>query len=114
MVHGNHCGTVTASNFPDGDRLQTRQFVGAAQIVDGNGQVVARKQFSEGAGFVISDISWDTTNRKSANDFPSDYWIPELPDSYLNAWKNINPKGKLYYEDITLPYYKNAASHNEN
>ncbi|MGN6711644.1 carbon-nitrogen hydrolase family protein [Anaerocolumna jejuensis] len=109
IVHANHCGQVTALNFPYADKMQTRQLVGAAQIADGNGNVLARKNFFEGSGFVILDLSWDTNNRKKAGDFPAEYWIPNLPDSYIRAWETINPKGKLYYETVTLPYYKNYA-----
>lgn len=108
VVHANHCGKVTASNFPSADKLQTRQFVGAAQIVDGSGQVLARRIFSEGGGIVAADIFWDTSKRKTADEFPDKYWIPDLPDSYLHAWDTINPKGKLYYNTVALPYYKNC------
>lgn len=106
VIHANHCGKVTALNFPDADKMQTRQFVGAAQIADGNGHILARKHFFEGGGFVLSDILWDTADRKRAHDFPSNYWIPDLPDSYKHAWEAVNPKGKHYYETVTLPYYK--------
>lgn len=108
VVHANHCGKVTALHFPAADKMQTRQFVGAAQIVNGCGQVLAAKPFSEGGGFVISDISWDTSNRIKARSFPSQYWIPDLPDSYIHAWEALNPRGKHYYETIALPYYKSC------
>lgn len=65
IVHANHCGIVTAYNFPNADKLQTRQFVGAAQIVDGTGQVLARRNFFEGGGFVIADILLNTTCQKT-------------------------------------------------
>ena len=106
VIHANHCGKVTALNFPKADKMQTRQFVGAAQIADGSGHVLARKHFWEGGGFVISDISWDTAYRKRASDFPSKYWIPDLPDSYVHAWETVNPQGKHYYDTVVLPYYK--------
>ncbi len=105
VVHANHCGKVTALNFPHADKTQTRQFVGAAQIADGTGRVLGRRDFSQGGGFVLSDITWDTRHRP-ANAFPPDYWIPELPPSYLHAWEAVNPQGKRYYETVALPYYK--------
>lgn len=106
IIHANHCGQVTAFNFPNANKLQTRQFVGAAQIADGQGRVLARRQFFEGEGLVVSDISWNTSNRQRVEDFPPDYWIPNLPDSYIHAWETINPKAKLYYETVALPHYK--------
>mgnify|MGYP000424574917 CR=1 FL=1 len=106
VVHANHCGKVTAFHFPDADTMQTRPFVGAAQIVDGNGHVLARRTFSEGGGLVISDIPWVADGRKRANDFPSRYWVFDLPDSYIQAWETVNPQGRQYYETVALPYYK--------
>ena len=109
VVHANHCGKVTALNFPKADKMQTRQLVGAAQIADGNGRVLQRKHFSEGGGFVISDINWDYSVRKRPRELPSKYWIPDLPDSYIRAWEEVNPKGKRYYETVALPHYKAAV-----
>jgi hypothetical protein len=82
---------VTALNFPHADKTQTRQLVGAAQIADGTGRVLARRDFSEGGGYVLSDITWDT-GIGPRNAFPPDYWIPELPASYLRAWEVVNPR----------------------
>ena len=106
VIHANHCGEVTAFNFPDANLRQTRQLVGATQIIDGNGGVLIRRHFYEGGGFVISNITWDSNNRKKLKAFPLEYWIPKLPDSYLNAWETFNPKGKQYYETVALPYFK--------
>lgn len=106
IIHANHCGKIMANNFPDSDKVQTRQLVGATQIIDGNGHVLAKRHFSEDAGIVISDISWDTSKRIEERDFPNKYWIPDLPEAYINAWDTINPKAKIYYENVALPYYK--------
>lgn len=108
VVHANHCGIVAGFNFPDADKLQTRKFVGAAQIVDGNGQVLAKRNFFEGGGFVMAEILWKNSSRNAERIFPDKYWIPDLPDSYIHAWDTINPKGKQYYKEVALPYYKNC------
>ena len=108
VVHANHCGIVTGFNFPDADKLQTRKFVGAAQIVDGKGQVLAKRNFFEGGGFVEAEILWNTSKRNAERVFPDKYWIPDLPDSYIHAWDTINPKGRQYYKTVALPYYKSC------
>lgn len=105
VAHACHCGKVTAQSFPDGDKIQTRRLVGAVQITDGDGHVLARRDFSQGAGLVISDISWDSATRQKTRTYPPDYWIPDLPTSYKNAWETLNPKGKHFYNTVTLPYY---------
>lgn len=89
------------------DQLQTRRFLGGAQIIGGDGNVIRRKDFSSGAGFVIADVPIKTGIRKKHTTYPSDYWIPDLPFSYLNAWNTTNPKAKEYYNSISLPYYLN-------
>ena len=48
LIHANHCGTVAAYNFPTNNKLQTRRFVGATQAIDGEGNIVARREFCEG------------------------------------------------------------------
>lgn len=106
IIHANHCGKVQAYNFPMADKIQTRQFVGAAQIVDANGHVLTRKHFFEGEGFVISEVLLDVNTPKRSINFPSKYWIPDLPSSYIQAWEIINPQGKQYYETVARPYYK--------
>lgn len=105
IVHASHCGQVTANHFPDAETVQTRQLVGAAQIVDGTGHVLDQRPFIEGGGVVLADISWDVANREKEKEFSSAYWIPNLPDSYLQAWEHANPIGKRYYEEVALPYY---------
>ena len=106
VVHANHCGEVTALNFPKADKLQTMQLVGATQIIGSHGEIIVKKPFSDGAGFAMSDISWDKNKRKRVKSPSKRYWIPDLPDEYINAWENANPKGKHYYETVALPYYK--------
>jgi len=107
VVYATHCGTATALHFPDGEKTQTRRFVGSAQIINGNGQVLVRKPFSEGGGFVMAEMSWNPSSRKKPDHFPARYWVPELPDSYIRAWETANPIGKQYYNTVALPYYQN-------
>ena len=105
VIHANHCGKITSYNFPANDRLQTRQFVGAAQIIDADGKIIKRRGFNEGEGFVIAEVALNNTERKAANINPDRYWIPTLPDSYIKAWQEINPIGSAYYKEHMLAYY---------
>lgn len=105
VIHANHCGRITAFNFPDSDKLQTRQLVGATQIIDSDGVAIIRKNFSEGEGIIVADISIGNKERKIETVDGTRYWIPSLPNSYIKAWENINPIGHAYYEQYMLPYY---------
>lgn len=107
VVHANHCGKITAYRFPAFNQLQTRQLVGAAQIIDESGNIIARRCFFDGDGIISSELTWDTSIRKNTSAIPSKYWIPDLPDSYIAAWEQMNPIGKQYYNNTALPYYRN-------
>ena len=107
VIHANHCGMVTALRFPAGDAQQTRQLVGAAQIVSGDGTVLARRGFEQGSGMVTAEISPAAAQLSHPlEQLPSQYWIPDLPLSYLHAWQTLNAQGQAYYETTAQPYYK--------
>ena len=109
VIHASHCGAIISFNFPKEDALQTRQFVGGTQIIDKDGNIIARRKFDEGEGILLENISYETTNHKSADLLDDRYWIPNLPESYIHAWETINPMAKIYYENVSLPYYKNNS-----
>lgn len=104
LIHASHCSTFTAPSFPKADRLQTRRMVGAAQIIDATGTVVARS-FQQGEGVVTAEII-PRKNTRTAIDTAGRYWIPDLPEAYLQAWQKNNELGREYYQTIALPYYK--------
>lgn len=105
-IHAAHCGKAAGYHFPAADKMQSRHFVGSAQIIDQYGRRLEERSFSEGEGLVYGDINWDPSAKKLAKAFPEKVWIPDLPESYLQAWETINPQGKHYYETVALPYYK--------
>ena len=107
VIHSGHCGKITAYNFPKADKLQTRQLVGAAQIIDADGNIIARRPFGDGEGMIITDIDFGKTKRREADIENEKYWIPDLPEAYLRAWDEINPLGEEYYKNTALPYCKN-------
>lgn len=109
VVHASHCSKFTAYNFPQADKLQSRQMVGAAQIIDGNGKVISRRTFDKGEGFVISNIQTEQCPKNESDWNTEQYWIPNLPQSYLSAWEKYNPLGQDYYKNVSLPYYKSSC-----
>jgi len=106
LVHANHCGTITAYNFPDGDRPVTRRLIGAAQIIGRQGKVIRQRRFDEGEGLVVADIAPDRSKREPAEIDAEKYWIPDLPEPYRNAWDKINPAAQRYYREQMLPLYR--------
>jgi predicted amidohydrolase len=111
VIHANHCSQFTSYNFPQADKLQTRQMVGAAQIINANGEIIARRTFDKGEGFVMSDIQTEVCLQTDTTKKLDHYWIPNLPQSYLSAWEKYNFLGKEYYKKVSLPYYKSITTH---
>lgn len=106
MIHANHCGHVTAPDFPNAFSTQTVGMVSAAQVIGADGRTLASRAPQEGAGLVIADLAWGAGKRRPA-DIPGDaYWIEDLAPAYLHAWTHDNEKGRRYYHDTALPYYQ--------
>lgn len=105
VIHSSHCGKVTALSFPNSEIYQTRQLVGAAQIIDKNGIIIAKRSFEQGEGFVFAEMQWDKEEKASTTITTSKYWIPNLPEEYISAWERNNAIGKDYYENISLSLY---------
>lgn len=105
VIHSNHCGKVTAVDFYDEKNPFTFQMVGATQIIDENGNVIARQSFDEGEGMVISEISLKRGKKKPADINYSKYWIEDMPDQYIYAWENYSGICKDYYNNVAKPYY---------
>ncbi len=106
VVHASHCGKITAFNFPSENQMKTRQLVGASQIIDEQGNILARRNFDEGEGLIFADIDICKHLKSPSNMMNDSYWIPNLPDTYIKAWNEMNPLGECYYQQHALPYYK--------
>jgi predicted amidohydrolase len=106
VIHSNHCGKVTAVDFYDEKNPFTFQMVGAAQIIDENGNIIARKSFDEGEGMVISEISLDRGKRRPADISFDKYWVENMQEPYIYAWENYSSICEDYYNKVANPYYK--------
>jgi predicted amidohydrolase len=106
VIHSNHCGKVTAVDFYDEKNPFTFQMVGAAQIIDENGNIIARKSFDEGEGMVISEISLDKGKRRTADISCDKYWVEDMQEPYIYAWENYSCICEDYYNKVANPYYK--------
>jgi len=105
VIHSSHCGKATAPCFPGNGMYQTRQFVGAAQIIDRNGTVIVKRSFEQGEGIVFAELSWNIASKTPITINASKYWIPDLPEEYIKAWERNNTIGENYYRNIALPLY---------
>lgn len=70
-------------------------YVGATQIVDAEGTVLASRNAAEGAGIVIADI--EIGAQEPAEPIEDTFWMPELPLALRAYWHHQNLCAKRYY-----------------
>lgn len=100
VVQASHCGQFdTDFMLVPGWRktLPYRtEFVGATQIVDAGGQVLARRDTREGPGLVMASVALG--QRAPAQPLPNRFWLPPLPPLMRAYWHQQNACAKRYYE----------------
>ncbi|SUH12185.1 Aliphatic nitrilase [Rhodococcus erythropolis] len=85
-------------------------YVGATQIVDAEGSVLASRNTAEGAGIVFADI--EIGARQPAEPIEEAFWMPELPLALRAYWHHQNICAKSYYRRTGRQAGLNAATSN--
>ncbi len=100
VLHASHCGRFR-SRLPLVPGLRASlpyesEFVGATQIVDADGRVIARRSTAEGPGIVsgVIRLRAETPVAELAQDR---YWIPPLTLLHRAYWHQQNVWGKWFY-----------------
>lgn len=71
------------------------EFVGATQIVDAQGRVLAQRRTQEGPGIVSATLTLGAVTPMQP--LEDRFWIPELPLFLRAYWHQQNACGKTYY-----------------
>lgn len=100
VLHASHCGRFR-SRLPLVPGLRASlpyesEFVGATQIVDAEGHVIARRSTTEGPGIVMGEIRLRAVTPAAELD-ESRYWIPPLTLLHRAYWHQQNAWGKWFY-----------------
>ncbi len=101
VLQASHCGPVNGQFlFGPGSNLGVQyatHFVGATQVVDAAGKVLACRNTSEGPGIVYAEV---TAGSQAPVVEPEDrrFWIPELPMFLKAYWHQQNWAGKSAYK----------------
>ena len=103
MVHASHAGEFDGLNPFDEKMPYRSRFLGETQIVDGRGNTLARRSYQDGEGVVLADIE---TGRvpETREPVPDGFWIPDHPESVIQAWERQNEFGRDYYTKVTRPH----------
>ena len=99
VLQASHCGPVR-SNFllapgSDFSAPYVTEFVGATQIVDASGTILAFRRTAEGPGIVYADV--EPGARQPVAGLEDRFWIPELPLLVRGYWHQQNLAGRSYY-----------------
>ena len=106
VIHAAHAGEFIGEMPLMPDFQYKSYYVGETQIVDGNGNILARMKREDGEGYIMVDID---INKKwnPSEEIPDRFWIPNMPIELNKAWEMLNTHGESYYRDTTKPYRKN-------
>ncbi len=101
VVQASHCGAFRADFMLLPGMAATvpyeTRYVGATQIVDAAGRVLAARNTAEGPGVVVADI--EIGAHEPAQALEKTFWIPKLPLALRAYWHQQNVCGKRYYRD---------------
>ncbi len=113
VLQASHCGRfrtgfMVVPGLPLAAPYDT-EFVGATQIVDAEGHVLAQRRAQEGPGVVVATITLGSTT--PLQPLEDRFWIPELPLFLQAYWHQQNACGKAYYHSTGRTAGLSAAAH---
>jgi predicted amidohydrolase len=99
VILSNPVGPVEHHVIVDGkSSIVTVSYLGNSQIVDGRGNVVARRGQNEGEGILYGTI--DLGSVAPSEEMQDRFWIPEMPKYWLDRHENRAAGYRLYQEVI--------------
>jgi predicted amidohydrolase len=109
VIHAAHAGDFEART-PDAEGVPYRsRWLGETQIVDGHGNILARRDYRDGEGFVVAEISLGVVSGPRTP-IPETFWAHELPQAMLDAWHALNAHGQRYYAEVTAQHRTDRTS----
>jgi len=113
VLHASHCGHFrTRLLLVPGLKASLpyeTEFVGATQIVDSDGSVIARRLTGEGPGIVRGEIRLRAPAPAAALD-DHRYWIPPLTWMHRAYWHQQNACGRWFYRQRQAQRAGNSLS----
>jgi len=100
VLQASHCGQIQGDFYLspglDWKLPYNTQFVGATQIVDAQGQVLASRNTMQGPGVVHAEIQIGAVEPQLPID-AARYWVPNLPLFLRLYWHHQNVTGRSLY-----------------
>jgi predicted amidohydrolase len=105
VVNASHAGHFEGLSWPGQPVRFASSYLGETQIVNGQGETLARRSREEGAGVITADVVWGEVPGERLP-LPHRFWIPEMPEEEKREWKAQLKTGHEYYLSHTLPFLK--------
>ncbi|ORW90253.1 hypothetical protein AWB92_20500 [Mycobacterium sp. IEC1808] len=105
VVHAAHAGRFVGRSWPDSAESYPSRYLGEAQIVDGNGRILARMSREEGEGVITAEVKLGPVSDEP-DAIPDTFWIAEFPEAVYRQWERDLQTGLQYYLSTTLPYVR--------
>ncbi|MDY6965797.1 MAG: carbon-nitrogen hydrolase family protein [Halobacteriota archaeon] len=96
VIHAAHAGDLDG-DFPLLPGIPYLSFyLGETQIVDADGNILARLKREDGDGIITAEL--ELGSRNPTEEIPRKFWIPRLPLFFRIAWMYMNLHGRSYYK----------------
>jgi predicted amidohydrolase len=105
VVHAAHAGRFVGRSWPDSGESYPSRYLGEAQIVDGNGRILARMSRDEGEGVITADVTLGPVAAEP-DAIPDSFWIAEFPEAVYRQWESDLETGHQHYLSTTLPHVR--------
>ena len=97
IIHAGHAGDFIGFAAPSEKKHYISHYLGESVIVDAQGHVLSHMTREDGEGIIYADITIKLECKPSMT-MPDSYWIPNMPDVFLEEWEKLNKFGAQYYE----------------
>ena len=96
VIHAAHAGEFEGFTPPGNKVIYKSGYLGETVIVNGSGEILASLNKEEGFGVITANIDLSKQSKPSMS-LSDDYWIPEMPDEFIQQWDKLNKFGRDYY-----------------
>jgi predicted amidohydrolase len=105
VVHASHAGRFEGRSWPGKPSPFPSSYLGETQIVNGQGEILARMSEQDGEGVITADLTPGEVSGKRLS-IPDRFWIPAMPTEEIRQWEAQLKTGREFYLANTLPELK--------
>jgi predicted amidohydrolase len=106
VVHASHAGRFEGRSWPGSPTPFRSSYLGETQILNGQGEILARLSQGDGEGVITADVVLGVAAGERIG-IPDRFWIPEMPAEENRQWEEQLKSGHEFYLANTLPELKN-------